>query len=61
MIGSQDVYEAAFAVIQKSREWSYDAEPKEYASFVNGVVTLAGKLLDQIRITEQNKEAIWKK
>lgn len=53
MIGSMDVYKAVFTVINDSREWSCDAEPKEYANFVDGVVTLAEELLDLI--AEQDK------
>ena len=53
MIRSIDIYKAAFAVIQESREWASDAEPKEYANFVDGVVTLAQELLDRTAITQQ--------
>ena len=56
MIRSKDIYKGAFAVIQESREWSYDAEPKEYANFVDGVVTLAEELLDQITIAQQEQD-----
>lgn len=56
MIGAIDIYKGAFDVIQESREWAYDAEPKEYANFVDGVVTLAQELLDHITITQQSEE-----
>ena len=56
MIRAIDIYKGVFDVIQESREWSYDAEPKEYANFVDGVVTLAQELLDHITITQQNEE-----
>ena len=56
MIRAIDIYKGAFDVIQESREWAYDVEPKEYANFVDGVVTLAQELLDKITITQQEQD-----
>ena len=56
MIRAIDIYKGTFDVIQKSREWAYDAEPKEYANFVDGVVTLAQELLDRTAITQQEQD-----
>ena len=56
MIRAIDIYKGAFDVIQESREWAYDAELKEYANFVDGVVTLAQELLDRIAITQQEQD-----
>ena len=56
MIRAIDIYKGAFDVIQESREWAYDVEPKEYANFVDGVVTLAQELLDRITITQQEQD-----
>ena len=56
MIRVIDIYKVAFDVIQKSREWAYDAELKDYANFVDSVVTLAQELLDRTAITQQEQD-----
>ena len=43
-----DVFNALFNTIRDSLDWAYEVENKEYASYVNGVITLGDKLLSQL-------------
>lgn len=55
-----DVFFALFDTIRDSLEWAYEVENKEYASYVNGVITLGDKLLSQLDKNDQSKEGwIW--
>lgn len=51
-----DVFFALFDTIRDSLEWAYEVENKEYASYVNGVITLGDKLLSQLDKNDQSKE-----
>lgn len=59
-MGRNDVFFALFDTIRDSLEWAYEVENKEYASYVNGVITLGDKLLSQLDKNDQSKEGwIW--
>ena len=51
-----DVFNALFNTIRDSLDWAYEVENKEYASYVNGVITLGDKLLSQLDKNDQSKE-----
>ena len=50
------VFNALFNTIRDSLDWAYEVENKEYASYVNGVITLGDKLLSQLDKNDQSKE-----
>lgn len=50
-----DVFNALFDTIRDSLDWAYDAENKEYASYVDGIIRFGSNLLDQLDEEERNK------
>lgn len=56
MMTRNDVFNALFDTIRDSLDWAYEVENKEYASYVNGVITLGDKLLSQLDKNDQSKE-----
>lgn len=43
-----DVFNALFDAIRDSLDWAYDAENKDYASYIDGIIALGNNLLNQL-------------
>ena len=42
------VYKMVFEEINESREWSCDCKDKTYSWYVDGVISLANRMLDKL-------------
>lgn len=51
-----DVFNALFDTIRDSLDWAYDAENKDYASYIDGVIAFGNNLLNQLDEEERSKE-----
>lgn len=51
-----DVFNALFDTIRDSLDWAYDAENKDYASYIDGVIALGNNLLGQLDKEKEDEE-----
>lgn len=51
-----DVFNALFDTIRDSLDWAYNAENKDYASYIDGVIALGNNLLCQLDKEKEDEE-----
>ena len=51
-----DVFNALFDTIRDSLDWAYDAENKDYASYIDGIICFGSSLLYQLDKEKEDKE-----